>query len=59
MTQTVKTIWINSPNYPKLNDENYMDPPPNGYGPAIHQCWVRSPSLGHAIELEFFQFDVG
>jgi len=58
VTQTVKTIWINSPNYPEINDENYMDPPPNGYGPAIHQCWVRSPSLGRALELEFFQFDI-
>ena len=59
MTETIKNPWINSPNYPSITDDNYEDPPINGYGPEIHQCWVRSPSLGETLELEFFQFDVG
>ena len=36
VTEKVKTLWINFPNYPEINDENYMEPPPNGYGQDIN-----------------------
>jgi len=50
--------YLASPNYPPINDENYLDPPPRGYGPAIHHCSVRAPAGGRALEMEFYQFDL-
>ena len=60
LTEKRKTAWITSPNYSEdINDDNYLAAPSRGYGSSISQCWVRSPSKGRALELEFFQFDVG
>merc|ERR1719431_897421 len=51
--------YVASPNYPEdINDETYLDPPPRGYGPAIHHCTVRAPAGGRALEMEFYQFDL-
>jgi hypothetical protein len=59
MSETAKTDWISSPNYPEhITNENFLDPPRQSYGPGISKCWVRSPSIGSSLELEFFQFDV-
>ena len=59
ITERISSNWITSPNYPVINDDNYLDSPSNGYGTSIHQCWVRSPSTNRALGLEFFHFDVG
>ena len=59
LTEKPETDWVASPNYPEdLGDANYLDPPKHGYDANISQCWVRSPSEGNYLELEFFQFDV-
>jgi len=50
--------YVTSPNYPPITDETYLDPPPRGYGPAIHHCTVRAPAKGRALEMEFYQFDL-
>ena len=60
MSEKRKTTWISSPNYPEdINDNNYMEKPPEKYGPNINHCWIRCPSKGKALELEFVAFDVG
>ena len=52
-------VFVTSSNYPDdINDATFMDPPSRGYSPAIHQCSVRAPSAGTALEIEFHQFDV-
>ena len=59
LKETVETDWITSPNYPDvINSDNFMDRPNKGYAAGISQCWVRSPSKGHNLELNFYQFDV-
>ena len=59
MTEKPKTDWITSPNYPEdIDYDSSMEPPEQGYAPGISQCWVRSPSEGNFLELEFFQFAV-
>jgi len=51
--------YVTSPNYPEdISDETYDEPPPRGYGPAIHHCTVRAPAGGRALEMEFYQFDL-
>ena len=60
ITEKPNTDWITSSNYPEdLNDNNFMDPPEQGYAARINHCWVRAPSKGNFLDLVFFQFDVG
>ena len=60
MTEKPNTDWITSSNYPEdIDYANRLDLPEQGYAAGISQCWVRSPSKGNFLELEFFQFDVG
>ena len=59
ITEKPQIYWITSSNYPEdIDENNYADPPEQGYAARINKCWVRSPSKGNFLELEFFQFDV-
>ena len=32
---------------------------PSPFPPKQEECWMRTPSCGHSVKLEFLEFDVG